>query len=184
MSGAETWREWIEAAPSEPMLPAMLFGDGAHPTTRMAAMALREALRQRHAARGVRVLDVGTGGGILAAMAVAGGASEVVGIDHDAAAIAGARRAVPGARFVCADAGDWLAREGGGAFDVVVANLPDPPLIRLVPALSAAARFGTLIVTGALLWQGDALRRELTAAGLTAGASRHAAGWCCVVAQN
>ncbi len=175
-----SWTDWLEAAPAEPMAPALLFGDGAHATTRMAAMALRETLR---GARRARVLDVGTGGGILAAAAVAAGAAEVVGVDHDGAAIEAARRAVPGARFVHADAAEWLAREAGGAFDVVVANLPDPPLIRLVPALCAAARFGTLIVTGALLWQADALRRELAAAGFTAGAPRHAAGWCSFTAR-
>ena len=175
-----SWNEWSEGAPSEPMPAARLFGDGAHPTTRMAAMALRETLRGR---RGARVLDVGTGGGILAAVAVAGGAGEVVGIDRDAATIETARGAVPDASFVCAEAGEWLAREAGGGFDVVVANLPDPPLIRLIPALSAAARFGTLIVTGALLWQADALARELRAAGVSVGAPRQAGGWCCFVGR-
>jgi ribosomal protein L11 methyltransferase len=151
------------------------FGDGGHATTRMAAMALREVLRGR---RGARVLDVGTGEGFLAAAALAAGAGEVVGIDHEPILVARARRAVPRARFVCADARVWLAEEAGGAFDVVVANLPDPPLVPLVPRLASAARFGALIVTGALLWQADALRASLVAAGMRPDAPRAAEGWC------
>jgi ribosomal protein L11 methylase PrmA len=151
------------------------FGDGRHATTRMAAMALREILRGR---AGARVLDVGTGEGFLAAAALAAGAGEVVGIDHEPALVARARRAVPRGRFVCADARVWLAEEAGGAFDVVVANLPDPPLVPLVPQLASAARFGALIVTGALLWQADALRLALASAGMHPSVPRAAEGWC------
>jgi ribosomal protein L11 methylase PrmA len=146
----------------------------------MASLALREALRGR---RGARVLDVGCGDGFLCAVALAAGAGEVVGIDREASLVEAAARRVPGALFVWSDARQWLEREAGGGFDVVVANLPDPPLLGLVGPLAAAARFGALITTGALLWQADALARELRAAGMTPRAPRAAGGWCLYVSE-
>lgn len=149
------------------------FEEGRHATTRLASMALRDVLRGR---RGARVLDVGTGDGVLAAVAMAAGAGEVVGVDHEREAVAAARRNVPVGRFLHGDAGDWL-RELGGGFDVVVANLPDPPLRVLIPGLAAAARFGTLIVTGAQLWQADFVSRALVAAGAPHRPPHAADGW-------
>jgi ribosomal protein L11 methyltransferase len=160
---------------------AQLFGDGTHPTTRLAQAALREVLALR---RGARVLDVGTGTGILARVALEAGAGEVVGIDHHAVAVQTARSLVPGASFRVADAREYLTSHAGGAFDVVVANLPDPPLASLVPELVAAARLGgVLLVTGLLLWQADAVSRALRAEGASPSTPRAEAGWSLIVSS-
>lgn len=160
---------------------AALFGDGTHPTSRLAAAALREVLRERP---GARVLDVGTGTGVLAHAAALAGADEVVGIDHAPLAVAAARRLVPSARFLVADARDWLRQEAGGAFDVVVANLPDPPLVELVPDLVQAARpGGALVVTGVLLFQVEFLLAAFAAACAEIAVTRAEGGWACFVVR-
>lgn len=156
-----------------------VFGDGTHPTTRLAAAAVADVLVVRP---GARVLDVGTGSGVLVRAALASGSCESVGIDHDRAAIDTARTLTDGGAFQLADARDYLTQVAGGAFDIVVANLPDPPLSALADELTAAARpGGTLIVTGMLLWQADGVAEALVAAGAHITSRRAEAGWALLV---
>ena len=62
--------------------PGMAFGTGTHETTRLCILALQQYLKP-----GMRVLDLGTGSGILGIAAVKLGASCVTGIDIDAQAV-------------------------------------------------------------------------------------------------
>lgn len=66
--------------------PGLAFGTGSHPTTRLCLQWLDGYLRP-----GLRVLDYGCGSGILALAAHRFGASEVLGIDIDAQAVASSR---------------------------------------------------------------------------------------------
>lgn len=67
--------------------PGPAFGTGEHPTTR-ASLRLLEGLLQAED----RILDLGTGSGILAVAALLLGASEAVGVEADRLAAAMARR--------------------------------------------------------------------------------------------
>ena len=62
--------------------PGMAFGTGTHETT-----SLSLKLMEKHVKRGDRVLDVGTGSGILAIAAAKLGASDILGIDIDEDAV-------------------------------------------------------------------------------------------------
>ncbi len=66
--------------------PGMAFGTGQHPTTRLCLEQL-----ERHMRAGMRVLDVGTGSGILALAAAKLGASSVYCIDNSPVAVESAR---------------------------------------------------------------------------------------------
>jgi len=72
--------------------PGMSFGTGHHATTRMCLEALEAFLDQWRGDAGPRVLDVGTGTGILAMAADALGAERVVAVDTDPEACAGAMK--------------------------------------------------------------------------------------------
>jgi ribosomal protein L11 methyltransferase len=77
--------------------PGASFGDGRHPTTRLAARGIDFVLAHRHAEppRHQRtVLDIGTGTGILVLAAVKLGMHEGLGIDIDPCARAEARQNV------------------------------------------------------------------------------------------
>ena len=69
--------------------PGMAFGTGTHPTTRMCLSFL--ARRAAAGAPWPRVLDYGTGSGILAIAAARLGATEVDAVDIDPAAVEAAR---------------------------------------------------------------------------------------------
>jgi ribosomal protein L11 methyltransferase len=69
--------------------PGMAFGTGLHPTTRMCLVCLEHYLRV-----GDRVLDMGTGSGILAIAAARLGAGGVLALDNDPVAVRAARRNV------------------------------------------------------------------------------------------
>ena len=126
--------------------PSTGFGTGHHATTRLCLVIL-----QQLELRGSRVLDVGTGSGVLALAAWKLGASDVAAVDNDPDALDNAR--------------DNIARNGAGASidiicdgldtlrvqraDVVLANLTGAVLVRYAGELqSLVADDGYLIVSG------------------------------------
>jgi ribosomal protein L11 methyltransferase len=153
-----TWRRHA-AAPEDVVLmldPGMAFGTGLHPTTRLCLMAL-ESLAERGALAGARVLDVGSGSGILSIAATRLGAASALALDIDPIAVeasaANARRNHLGRR-IRALLGSLPTREP--AFDVVVANLIGSLLVRLAPDVVAELRPG-----GSWLASGIFVDREL-----------------------
>ena len=100
-----------------------VFGSGTHPTTRLCVFML-----ERYMKPGMRVLDLGTGSGILALAAAKLDAIEVLGLDIDPDAIpiaeANAQRnnLNDRIRFAVGDAG-WSASNGIEPFDLVVSNI-------------------------------------------------------------
>ncbi len=79
---APTWEEYsaLEGEKVIVMDPGMAFGTGHHATTKLTLLLLQETLAE---CGGHKVLDVGTGTGILGMAAVLMGAGSVLGIDND-----------------------------------------------------------------------------------------------------
>jgi ribosomal protein L11 methyltransferase len=141
-----------------PELPSAAFGDGSHPTTRLCASAVDAWCRMKPPKR---VLDVGTGTGVLARIARARGAEVVVGTDIDDASLEAARRNAAlddhsvEIAFSSKPPDAW-----GPAFDLVIANILEGVLLSLAPALKAAlAPGGTLLLSGFTPAQVPALKR-------------------------
>ena len=135
--------------------PSMGFGTGHHATTRLCLEAL-----QHVDVGGKRVLDVGTGSGILAIAASRLGAIDAAGIDVDADAIQSARENLalnPDALHVHFNVIDLRGAPLPTA-DLVVANLTGALLARQSAALRAAvAPNGVLIVSGLQTGERDAV---------------------------
>jgi ribosomal protein L11 methyltransferase len=128
--------------------PKLSFGDGAHPTTRLASVALERACRARS---GSSVLDLGSGTGVLAFVALLSGARQALGIDIDPVSIAAAEHnaELNGLAQHCRFCLPASAHEQ--AFDLVVANLEAPTLLSLVEPLIRYGRGAKrLILTGFL----------------------------------
>jgi ribosomal protein L11 methyltransferase len=126
--------------------PSMGFGTGHHPTTRL-CLRLLSAIPMA----GRRVLDLGTGSGVLAMAAALGGAAEVLGVDVDQDAIDAAGNSAalntlpPVIRFVTADFRTAIPESA----DLVMANLTGGMLRTTASALIGLVRDGgILIVSG------------------------------------
>ncbi|MFF4225049.1 HemK2/MTQ2 family protein methyltransferase [Streptomyces abikoensis] len=106
---------------------------------------LTAALRREALPRAARVLDVGTGSGVLAIAAARQGAAEVTAVDVCARAVLTARlNGLLARRRIRAVRGDLLSPVAGERFDVVLANppyLPTPP-DRCPPRGAARTREG------------------------------------------
>ena len=100
--------------------PGMAFGTGTHETTNMCM-----AMLEKYLEKGMHVMDVGTGSGILAITAAKLGAAEVLGIDVDTDAVKVAQENILRngvEKTVTAVKGDMVRGEAIDS-DLVVANL-------------------------------------------------------------
>jgi ribosomal protein L11 methyltransferase len=162
--------------------PGMAFGTGTHETTRM-CLELLEAHW-----RGGRMIDVGTGTGILAiAAARLAPGSLVIGIDVDPLAVEVARENIE----INQAAHTIEIREGqpaefsGSAFDVVVANLTAEVIIALMADLvGCVATSGTMILSGILTTLAADVEHALKGAGLRIIERREAGEWTALVAAR
>jgi ribosomal protein L11 methyltransferase len=146
-----SWREPPPGATTVIRLdPGLAFGTGSHPTTRMCLRWIAE-----HAQPWPRVLDYGSGSGILAIAAALHGARSVDAVDIDPAAIA-ATHANARANGVALDAGG--PDIASGRYDLVLANILSTPLKLLAPLLAErVAPAGQLVLAGILERQADEL---------------------------
>jgi ribosomal protein L11 methyltransferase len=161
--------------------PGRAFGTGNHPSTGLCIEILEELLWQfaQEGEEGPRVLDVGTGTGILGIVAAKLGASRVLGLDIDPVAlqIAAAnveRNRVGGIMTVSGTPVGQVAEE----FQVVVANLAADPLISHASSLSErVGRGGWLVLSGILEDQVEAVMGCFSAHELTAVETRAGKEW-------
>lgn len=153
-----TWHEPPEQARVVIRLdPGLAFGTGTHPTTRMCLRWIA-----RHGSPDgdqpsvlARVLDYGCGSGILAIASAKFGASEIVAVDIDMAAVESTKLNAQ-ANHVVVNAG--LPEFANGAYQTVLANILATPLKVLAPLLwSKVAVGGHLVLAGILERQADEL---------------------------
>lgn len=138
--------EYIRQDPRAILMTAgQAFGTGTHPTTQMCLVELQANLQE-----GDRVLDVGSGSGILAIAAARLGAGTVVAIDRSVPACRVAHANLSRnelARLVTVVAGSPEVLGPGARFDLVLANLDTAAdAAYWLPTLSRLCRGGGKIV--------------------------------------
>ena len=144
---------WIElTAPDNALVirmdPKMAFGTGTHATTQLVMKLMRSQLK-----RAQRVLDIGTGSGILSILAVLLFRCSVIAFDIDPMAVATAKEN-------CIENGvsdnvrlfigtiESLKKTG---FDVILANINRLEIERIIPAINDRIKpGGTIILSGIL----------------------------------
>ena len=162
------------------------FGTGHHGTTAGCLAAFDDLLK---AHRFPRVLDVGTGTGVLAIGAARTGSAVAVGTDIDPVSVRIARENAvlnhARARFLRADGLQHRAVAADAPYDLAFANILARPLVRLAPAITRAVRpDGFAILSGLLRQQ----QRYVTAAYLARGfrltRRHHRDAWATLVLQR
>ncbi|MCS7207072.1 MAG: 50S ribosomal protein L11 methyltransferase [Dehalococcoidia bacterium] len=155
--------------------PGLAFGTGHHPTTRLCLAWMQEL-----PVAGRRILDLGTGSGILAIAAGLLGAERVVGLDIDAMAVRAARANVrlnglSGCVRVQRGSLPW--REGG-QFHGIVANISAKVVCRLAAALwEALYPGGWLLASGILQEQQEEVAHALGGVGFPPPQVRREGEW-------
>ena len=128
--------------------PGMAFGTGEHETTRLCLKLLQKVIK-----RGDRVLDIGTGSGILAIAAAKLGAAEVDACDIDAQAVEACRRncEVNGVSNTVKVAKADLTECACGKYDVVLGNITADILMRLSKDIGEYTSVGASTVVSGII---------------------------------
>jgi ribosomal protein L11 methyltransferase len=135
------------------IMPGAAFGAGRHPSTRLALKGLDFVLARDGRSltgAGSRVLDIGTGSGVLIIAAVKLGIQSGLALDIDPCAVAEARSNVEknglSGRIAVSDRS---AETVDGVYELVTANLRPPTLARLAPRFAQwTAPRGALVISG------------------------------------
>ena len=164
--------------------PGQAFGTGTHETTRMCLQFLEEAFDAAPLPR--RVLDFGTGTGILGIAAARLGASCAVGIDVDpkAVEVAGENARINGVedRFYAATT-PLSCMEG--RYDLVLANVLAEILIDLKQEITARMeRGGWLVLSGILAEKSDWVEKEYETAGCRLAGKKEDGQWAALLLRR
>lgn len=185
---------WMDQGQAQGRLPIILdpgltFGTGSHPSTQMCMAAL-----ETHLAPDSRVVDLGSGSGILSIAALRLGARTAVGVDIDPKAEDMAREnaAYNGfgqerfRAFTGDVAGDRSALESlGGGYDLALVNIVADVILALCPVLPEIVRPGGLVIcSGILDVRLEEVRRGLENRGLTIVEEHAQEDWRCLVARR
>ena len=186
-----TWRTYQPQDGEQVILldPGMAFGTGLHATTRLCLVAL-----ERVALAGQRVLDVGTGSGILAIAAALQGATFVQAIDNDPVAVAVAQDNVTLNRVdavvqvghgTLGTASPRVHEHVGRNYDVVLANILAEVIVEMAPAIPAAlSDSGVLIASGIIEEKADLVAHALAQAGLRVDERPQEDDWVALIARK
>ena len=158
-----SWEEVSEEDKDKKILhidPGTAFGTGMHETTKLCIQAMKQHLKP-----GDKILDVGTGSGILAILALMYGAGYAVGTDLDKCTIEAVRENKE-ANGIAAEDFDLLIgniiddpdtqsevrkKLDSGCADIVMANILAPVLIALAPVIPAFMKQGTVLISSGII---------------------------------
>ena len=166
------------------MDPGMAFGTGTHETTRLVMKIMQDELRG-----GERVLDVGTGSGILSICASKLGAKSCNAYDIDPVAVKVARENAKddGCDNITVGVSDLLAGVdlSGGKYDFCVANIVADIIIRMMPDIPDYLTEGApLILSGIIAPRADEVRDAVKAAGFEIVREEQENDWLAIMARR
>ncbi len=180
---------WEEYTPAEDeiivtMDPGMAFGTGTHETTRLVIAMLEKYVRA-----GDRMLDVGTGSGILAICARKLGAAACKAYDIDPTAVKVARENIEasGVTDVTCDVSDLLRGVdlSGGKYNIVAANIVADIIIRMMPDIAKYMEEGaTLIASGIICPRREEVEKCMAENGFEVFDELVENDWCALVVRK
>ena len=154
-----SWEE-VKAEDKDKMVlhidPGTAFGTGMHETTQLCIRQLRKYITPE-----TRLLDVGTGSGILSILSLMFGAGEALGTDLDPCAIEAVEEnkkanGIPGEKFQVLTGNIITEKEvqdkvGYEYYDIVVANILADVLVNLTPVIVKSLKPGGIYITSGII---------------------------------
>lgn len=161
--------------------PGMAFGTGNHATTALCINLLEDYVQ-----KGMKILDVGTGSGILAIQAALLGADNVEAMDYDTVAVQAAKenialnQLISKVSIVRSD----LLQEAREAGDIIVANIVADIIIRLTPETIRYLKGPKLFISSGIIdTRKDDVLKTLAQFNFKIMEIRESAGWVAIVAS-
>jgi len=161
-----TWEDYERVNTDELIIeldPGMAFGTGTHPTTVMCLQALEKTVQ-----KGISVIDVGTGSGVLSIGAAKLGAASIHALDLDEVAVQSAKENIALNKvnnIVQVTHGNLLDNVNEQA-DIVVANILAEIIMTFTnDAYSIVKNGGLFITSGIIATKKDDVRHSLQQAG-------------------
>lgn len=136
--------------------PGTAFGTGMHETTQLCIRQMKKYITPE-----TELLDVGTGSGILAILAIMYGAKHCVGTDLDPCAEPAVKENMEN-NNIPADAFQMMIgniidnkevqdKVGYNCYDIVMANILAPVLVELAPVITAQLKTGGVFITSGII---------------------------------
>ena len=189
---------WCEEEPAKGhtvlrLDPGSAFGTGMHETTQLCIREIKAAVKGSE-----KILDVGTGSGILGIAALLFGAGSVTGTDLDLCARGAvwdnlAHNHITEDRFRLIignvindeEIRSEVRKQAREGYDIVVANILAEVLVSLTPVAAGFVKEGGLYITSGILeGKEDMVADACKKAGLSVLAVRTLGEWKCVVARR
>ena len=170
-----SWEEVKEEDRDKKILhidPGTAFGTGMHETTQLCIRQIKKYLTSK-----TELLDVGTGSGILAILALMYGAKHAVGTDLDPCAVEAVAQNME-ANGISAESFQMMIgniitdqeiqdKVGYGRYDIVVANILADVLVPLTPVIVHQMKKGGIYITSGIInTKEETVREAVEAAGL------------------
>lgn len=170
--------------------PGTAFGTGMHETTQLCIRQLKKYVNSE-----TRLLDVGTGSGILAILSLMFGAKHAVGTDLDPCAVEAVAENCASNGIDPADfemmIGNIITdravqdKVGYGCYDIVVANILADVLVPLTPVIVNQLKEGGIYITSGIIDdKEETVTEAVKAAGLTVLDVTYQGEWVSVTAQK
>ena len=188
-----SWEEVKEEDKGKMILhidPGTAFGTGMHETTQLCIRQLK-----KHITPTTKLLDVGTGSGILAILALMFGADSAVGTDLDPCAVEAVKENmesnnIPQDRFSMMIGNIITEKEvqdkvGYECYDIVVANILADVLVPLTPVIVNQMKKGGIYITSGIIDDKEEVVKEaVLAAGLEVLEVTYQGEWVSITARK
>lgn len=188
-----SWEE-VKEEDSDKMIlhidPGTAFGTGMHETTQLCIRQLKKYVKPD-----TKMLDVGTGSGILGIVALKLGADHVVGTDLDPCAVSAVEENKE-SNDIAPEAFDMMIgniiddkevqdKVGYGCYDIVAANILADVLVPLTPVIVNQLKAGGIYITSGIIEdKEEVVRKAVEEAGLIIEEVTYQGEWVSVTARK